>query len=95
MMILKLGGSLLTDKRKERSLREEDLKRIGKEIAEGAQAIKGGLVIVHGGGSFGHPLASKYDLVVTVPTLEFDNSPYSTHLSLAANHSRCSCGGPP
>lgn len=40
-------------------------------------------------------VASKYDLVVTVPTLEFDNSPYSTHLSLAANHSRCSCGGPP
>lgn len=68
MMILKLGGSLLTDKNQERSLREDDLKRIGREIAEGLEEGEGvvgtkkGLVIVHGGGSFGHPLASKYDL---------------------------------
>jgi isopentenyl phosphate kinase len=66
MMILKLGGSLLTDKKKEKSLRMEDLKRIGREIAEGiaerAQDKKDGLVIIHGGGSFGHPLATKYDL---------------------------------
>lgn len=50
LAIIKLGGSLITDKSKPYTLREEQLKQITKEIAE----VLGPCVIVHGVGSFGH-----------------------------------------
>lgn len=58
MIILKLGGSLLTNKEKKFSLRKEVLKRVASEI----KAAEEPLVVVHGGGSFGHPVAGKYEL---------------------------------
>jgi isopentenyl phosphate kinase len=60
MMILKLGGSVIT--RKESAfplINSKNLERISQEISE-AQPEK--LVIVHGAGSFGHPHAQKYDI---------------------------------
>lgn len=59
MIILKLGGSLITDKTRQFKVREDVLERLADEIKDGA---KGDLVIVHGGGSFGHPVANKYRL---------------------------------
>ncbi len=59
MIILKLGGSLLTSKDNEFSLRRDVLRRVAREIKEGIEGIA---IIVHGGGSFGHPLAKKYSL---------------------------------
>ncbi|NOZ76913.1 MAG: isopentenyl phosphate kinase family protein [Euryarchaeota archaeon] len=59
MIILKLGGGLLTDKEEEFSLKEDVLERVAGEIKEGA---RGEIIIVHGGGSFGHPLAKRYAL---------------------------------
>lgn len=59
MIILKLGGSLLTDKSKKFSIRTKVLRRVASEIKAGCRE---GLVIVHGGGSFGHPVARKYGL---------------------------------
>lgn len=50
LTIIKLGGALITDKSKPYTLREEQLKRIAKEIAE----VLGPCIIVHGVGSFGH-----------------------------------------
>ncbi len=50
LTIIKLGGSLITDKRKPYTLREEQLQRITKEIAD----VLGHCIIVHGVGSFGH-----------------------------------------
>ncbi len=58
MIILKLGGSLLTNKRRKFSFRSEVMKRVAREIKESGAR----LVIVHGGGSFGHPLAMEYKL---------------------------------
>jgi len=58
MIILKLGGSLLTDKRRKFSFRFEVMKRVAQEIKESGAR----LVVVHGGGSFGHPLAVEYKL---------------------------------
>ncbi len=54
--IVKLGGSLITDKTKPRSFRSEVVSAIGEEIASSRQRV----VLVHGGGSFGHPLAKEY-----------------------------------
>jgi isopentenyl phosphate kinase len=59
MIIIKLGGGLLTDKEEEFSIREDVLKRVAGEIKEGAGED---IIIIHGGGSFGHPLAKRYSL---------------------------------
>lgn len=57
-LIVKLGGSVITDKRKRFAVRRAALKRIAREL----KVASGPLVIVHGGGSFGHPVASKYKI---------------------------------
>ncbi len=57
-MILKLGGSVITRKESDKpTANHENLKRIAREIAESTHQK---LVVVHGAGSFGHPLAKKY-----------------------------------
>ena len=53
--LVKLGGSLITDKTKPRTVAKEHLRRLATEIAAGWSG--GGLVIGHGSGSFGHPEA--------------------------------------
>ncbi len=57
-LIVKLGGSVITDKRRPFVVKRAALRRLARELA----AAKGPLVIVHGGGSFGHPVASKYGI---------------------------------
>ena len=60
--LVKLGGSLLTDKRGDESLREATLDRVAAELAEAAQSPGRRLVLGHGGGSFGHTAAARYGL---------------------------------
>lgn len=57
MILLKLGGSVVTDKKQPFTIRKEVIKRLSKEIktAQGRD-----IIIVHGGGSFGHPMALRY-----------------------------------
>jgi isopentenyl phosphate kinase len=57
--VLKLGGSVITDKNKPSTPNTETIERLAQEIA---QANISSLIIVHGGGSFGHPVAKKYNL---------------------------------
>ncbi len=57
MIVLKLGGSVITFKEKAMAADEENLKRLAGEIASSRAR---GLIVVHGGGSFGHPLAKQY-----------------------------------
>ncbi len=54
LTVLKLGGSVITDKDRLKTPNIEALRRLGREVAE-AQVKH--LIIVHGGGSYGHPLA--------------------------------------
>jgi isopentenyl phosphate kinase len=63
IMVLKLGGSLLTDKSVPYKLREGVLDAVATEIKEciSLGLIKS-LVIIHGVGSFGHPPVLKYNL---------------------------------
>jgi isopentenyl phosphate kinase len=60
MQILKLGGSVVTNKNKPLSANIKNISRLSKEIAK-AKPEK--LIIVHGGGSFGHPIAKKYSIL--------------------------------
>jgi isopentenyl phosphate kinase len=55
--VLKIGGSVITDKNKELGVQMEAISRIADEILE---ANMKNLIIVHGGGSFGHPVAQKH-----------------------------------
>ena len=55
--ILKVGGSVITDKNQEMKARTDVMNRLAVEIKK---ADVQNLIIVHGGGSFGHPIAQKY-----------------------------------
>ena len=56
--IVKLGGSAITDKKVAFSYREKVVRALGREIASSRLPI----VVVHGGGSFGHAEARKHGL---------------------------------
>ena len=56
--IVKLGGSAITDKKVAFSYREKVVRSLGKAMA----ASRLPLVVVHGGGSFGHTVAKRYGL---------------------------------
>ena len=63
ILILKLGGSLLTDKSTPYKLKEETINTVCIEIKECIDlGLIKSLVIVHGVGSFGHPPVLKYNL---------------------------------
>ncbi len=58
MMLVKLGGSVITDKSRLRTFRQDTCERLATELA----AAKDSLVIVHGAGSFGHIEAKRHEL---------------------------------
>ncbi len=58
LILLKLGGGLLTDKSKPLSLREAVVKSTVEQIINANKQM----ILIHGGGSFGHPLAKKYSV---------------------------------
>jgi isopentenyl phosphate kinase len=59
--LLKIGGSVLTEKGKERKARKSAIKRISEVIALAlAHSSRKNLVLVHGAGSYGHPQAKVY-----------------------------------
>ncbi|MFB0514116.1 MAG: isopentenyl phosphate kinase [Candidatus Bathyarchaeia archaeon] len=57
--ILKLGGSVITKKEKPLTANLKAVERLSREISE---AKVSRLILIHGGGSFGHPLAKQYVL---------------------------------
>lgn len=69
--LLKLGGSLITDKTEHKTLRPDILKRITGEIQSGREkSPEMQLIIGHGSGSFGHFEASAHDTIHGVNTSE-------------------------
>jgi isopentenyl phosphate kinase len=60
MRFLKLGGSLITDKTQDKTLRPDVLARLAGEIADALTAAPGPLLLGHGSGSFGHTVAKRH-----------------------------------
>ena len=58
MLLVKLGGSVLTDKGRLRTPRRAVIDRLAREVA----GVHEPIVVVHGAGSFGHILAHRYNL---------------------------------
>lgn len=64
MKVLKLGGSVITNKDEPETVDENQLERVVETL--GRRYTKGDkLVLVHGGGSFGHYRASAHDVTPT------------------------------
>ncbi|HUS78840.1 MAG TPA: isopentenyl phosphate kinase [Patescibacteria group bacterium] len=59
MQVLKLGGSVVTVKDEPMTADHESIRRLAEEIKA---AWPTPLILVHGGGSFGHPVAEKYGI---------------------------------
>jgi isopentenyl phosphate kinase len=59
VQILKLGGSVVTHKDSPFTAHTENIRRLAREIY---QTNDRNLIILHGGGSFGHPLAKKFKI---------------------------------
>ena len=57
--VLKLGGSVITVKDRDSTPNKKAIIRLAEEIAR--SDVKS-LIIVHGGGSFGHPVAKQYKI---------------------------------
>jgi isopentenyl phosphate kinase len=58
MFLIKLGGSVITDKAKECCVKQETVDRLAAEIKQANKQA----ILVHGAGSFGHILAKQYKL---------------------------------
>jgi len=58
MMIIKLGGSVITNKAKECCFKQDIMERLAAEMKQANKQI----IVIHGAGSFGHILAKQYKL---------------------------------
>ena len=56
MKVVKIGGSAISDKGKPFSIKFNVLSTIVDDIAEYVKSASTDLVVIHGGGSFGHPI---------------------------------------
>ncbi len=70
-VVLKLGGSVITDKDRDETVDGESLDAAADAIGDAVDDLDG-LVVVHGGGSFGHPNAAAYDVSTTEGTRDPD-----------------------
>lgn len=84
LIILKIGGSVITEKGSISRAREAEIDRISREIAAFKTDSDSHLILVHGAGSFGHPQALKYRL-----SEGFDaEGAYLTHSSVKVLNSK-------
>jgi len=58
LAVVKLGGSIITVKDRPFTLRGDVLERIGSELS----GLEDSLILVHGGGSYAHPVAKRYSV---------------------------------
>lgn len=60
LVLLKIGGSVITDKKIPYKAKRKTIERLAKEIKEARKKRKFSLIIGHGSGSFGHTSAKIY-----------------------------------
>lgn len=82
MKILKIGGSFITKKTGYRELDTGNLQKIASAVASIWKRGARDFVLVHGAGSFGHPLVLKYGINDGVKT-------EGQKIGYAATHSSC------
>ena len=77
LVILKLGGSIISDKSNKYSFRKNNVSRIVSEVKDFYPQRS--FVIVHGGGSYGHPKAKEYKITEGLNSEDQKFGFYETH----------------
>ncbi len=67
--VVKIGGSVITNKSKPFSLRHNIIKNIAREIALAYSKCKSKIVLIHGGGSFGHYIVKEHGGLNTMESI--------------------------
>jgi isopentenyl phosphate kinase len=78
-ILIKLGGSVITDKKTDCAINHDQLSFVASAIS---RAGTGGIVIIHGAGSCGHPEAKRYQLDKGVVAGQTDGI-YVTHRAVS------------
>lgn len=60
LLLIKLGGSVITNKDRDFCARPRVILRLAKEIKLAKKKFPGKIIIAHGSGSFGHSVAAKF-----------------------------------
>ncbi|MCS7110896.1 MAG: isopentenyl phosphate kinase [Ignisphaera sp.] len=68
-VILKLGGALITDKEKPFSVKHSALYRVCREIGRAYRKCGKRIIIVHGGGSYGHYVVREHGDVYSIESI--------------------------
>lgn len=82
MIVVKIGGSAITDKRGVEKPKKGAISAIAGVIAESARNTGEKLILVHGAGSFGHPQVIKYGIKDGVMTRRQEVGFAKTHASV-------------
>lgn len=88
VLLVKLGGSLITEKAREETARDADIARLAAEIAEAAASLPDQIVLGHGSGSFGHAAAHRSGIARGFRSPEQLHGIAETQASAAALHRR-------
>jgi isopentenyl phosphate kinase len=62
LYVVKLGGSLITDKERDATARRVTIARLARELAAARAALPHAVLLSHGSGSFGHAAAARFGL---------------------------------
>jgi len=81
-IIIKLGGSILTHKKKSGFLRLVALKRITKEISEAFVLSPRPLIIITGAGGVAHALAKRFNLAQDILSTKNIHGAIATHMAV-------------
>ena len=84
MQVLKLGGSVLTKKDGYMELDQKNIDSLAKMLGSVWKSGTRNFILIHGAGSFGHPLVLKYGLDNGIRTDE-------QKAGMALTHAACTC----
>ena len=80
LILIKLGGSVITDKKKDFTVREENILRLAREVKAALGTGNNKIIIGHGAGSFAHVPAHKYQtkegLINEIQSKDYKDSLY-------------------
>ena len=62
LYVVKLGGSLITDKERDATARRDVIARLARELAAARAVLPHAVLLSHGSGSFGHAAAARHGL---------------------------------
>ncbi len=72
IIVIKFGGDVITDKSHPLSIKKAIIRNLVSDLKDFLSKTDTNIIIVHGGGSFGHPMAKKY-LINKGKNSEIDN----------------------